>query len=262
MYTMVCVLNKEGEPLMPTERHGKVRRMLNDGMAVVVRAKPFTIRLTYDTANHIQPAELGIDAGYENAGFSAVNDSKELIGGVLYLLTGQVERNKDRAMYRRQRRIRLRYREPRFDNRAKPEGWLAPSIQNKLDTHIRLIELVKSLVPIKQVTVEVANFDIQAVKNPGIEGEQYQQGEQYGYWNLREYILHRDNHECQNPDCKNKSKHPVLQIHHIGYWKGDYSDRPGNLITLCSKCHTTANHKQGRLLWRWEPKLKSFRPET
>jgi len=117
---MVYVLSRNGKPLMPTERHGKVRRMLNNGRAVVVRAKPFTIRLTYDTTNHIQPAGLGVDVGYENAGSSAVNENKELIGGVLHLLTGQVERNKDRAMYRRQRRNKLRYREPRFDNRKKP----------------------------------------------------------------------------------------------------------------------------------------------
>jgi hypothetical protein len=245
---------------MPTKRFGKVRRILKDNRARVVRAKPFTIQLTYETTNYVQPVTLGIDAGYETVGFSAVTEKEELIAGECQLLTGQVERNKERAMYRRERRNRLRYRKPRFDNRKKPAGWLSPSIQHKLDSHIRLVNLVKSILSVTRVVVEVASFDIQAIKNPGIQGKEYQQGEQYGFWNLREYILHRDNHQCQNPDCGSKT--PELEVHHIGYWKGDRTDRPGNLITLCIKCHRPENHKKGGLLWGWEPKVNSFKAET
>lgn len=250
---------------MPTERHGKVRRMLKEGKAEVVTVKPFTIQLTYETTEYIQPATLGIDSGYQTVGFSAVNGKKELIAGKCQLLTGQVERNKERLMYRRQRRSRLRYRAPRFDNRRKPEGWLAPSIQHKLDSHLRLVEKIKSLVPVKDVVIEVASFDIQVIKNPGIEGIGYQHGEQYDYWNIREYILHRDGHQCQNPKCRNKAKEKVLkvlEVHHIGYWKGDRTDRPGNLITLCEKCHRSESHKDGGFLWGWEPWVKPFRAET
>ncbi|HUW65065.1 MAG TPA: RNA-guided endonuclease IscB [Spirochaetia bacterium] len=212
---MVYVLDKDGEPLMPTERHGKVRRMLKDGRAVVVRAKPFTIRLTYDTSCYTQNVTFGLDSGYSMVGFSAVSEGKELIAGDCKLLEGQVERNKERRDNRRQRRSRKRYRAPRFDNRRKPEGWLAPSIQYKLDSHIRLVNLIKSILPVTEVVVEVAAFDIQDIKNPGIEGKEYQQGEQAGFWNLREYILHRDGHCCQNPECMNRAQDPVLQVHHI-----------------------------------------------
>ena len=259
---MVYVRSKDGRPLMPTERHGKVRRMLKEGKAKVVKANPFTVQLTYETTHYTQEVNLGIDAGYSHVGFSAITETTEVLAGELHLLEGQVERNRDRATYRRQRRSRLRYRAPRFNNRKKPGGWLAPSLQNKLDTHIRLVEKIKSILPVTRVTVEVANFDIQAIKNPGISGKEYQQGEQSGYWNLREYILHRDNHQCQNQDCNNKAKAPVLQVHHIGFWKGDYTDRPGNLITLCDKCHRSENHKQGNLLWGWRPKVKPFKAET
>lgn len=110
--------------------------------------------------------------------------------------------------------------------------------------------------------MQVAAFDIQKIKIPEINGKQYQEGAQSGFWNLREYVLHRDNHTCQNPDCKNKSRHPVLEVHHMGYWKLDRSDRPGNLITLCNKCHTPAGHKKNGFLYGWEPKTKSFKPET
>ncbi|MBZ4665971.1 RNA-guided endonuclease IscB [Mahella sp.] len=259
---MVYVLSKDGTPLMPTERYGKVRRMLKDGRAKVVKAKPFTIQLTYQTTHYTQPVTLGVDAGYETVGISAISAKKELFSAECTLLKGQVERNKERAMYRRQRRNRLRYRKPRFDNRKKPESWLAPSIQHKMDSHLRLIAMVKRLLPITDTVIEVASFDIQKINNPNIKGKEYQQGEQSGFWNLREYILHRDNHQCQNPDCKNKAKEQALQVHHIGFWKGDRTDRPANMITLCSKCHRSENHKKGKFLWGWQPTLKQFKAET
>lgn len=259
---MVYVLSVEGNPLMPTDRHGKVRWLLKKGKANVVKSKPFTIQLTYETTSYVQDVTLGIDSGYKNVGFSVVDTQKELIGGELTLLDGQVERNEKRAKHRRQRRSRLRHRQSRFDNRKKGKGWLARSLQNKLDTHVRLIKKIEAILPIRKVIIEVAAFDIQAIKKPGIEGKVYQEGEQMGFWNLREYILHRDGHRCTNTDYKNKAEEKILQVHHLGFWKGDRSDRPGNLTTLCNKCHTPANHKKGKFLFGWEPKIKSFRPET
>ncbi len=105
----------------------------------------------------------------------------------------------------------------------------------------------------------MAAFDIQKIKNPGITRAEYQQGEQLDYWNIREYVLHRDGHKCQNSNCKNKSKSIILEVHHVGYWKGDRSDRPGNLITLCTKCHDSKNHKEKGFLHGWQPKVKSFK---
>ncbi|MBF0226466.1 MAG: HNH endonuclease [Desulfobacterales bacterium] len=259
---MIYVISKNGKPLMPTKRHGKVRHLLNDGMAKVISTKPFTIQLLYETTEYTQAIILGIDAGYQNIGFSAVSENQEIIAGECKLIDGQVEKNKERAMYRRQRRQSLRYRKPKFDNRKKKEGWLAPSIQHKLDSHIRLIEKLKKTLPITQIIVEAAAFDIQLIKNPSIYGAEYQQGEQTNYWNLREYILHRDKHKCQNPDCRNTSKEKILEIHHIGFWKEYRSDRPANLITLCTKCHIPRNHQKNGFLYGWEPEVKSFRPET
>ena len=248
---------------MPTKRFGKVRRMLKDDRAKIVSHEPFTIQLQYETTEYVQPVILGIDAGYKVIGYSAVTDKEELMGGEVRMLEGMSERLKERAMYRRQRRSRKRHRPPRFDFRKKgKEGWLAPSIQHKLDTHHRLIERIKAILPISKTIIEVANFDIQAIKDPNIEGVGYQQGEQYGYWNLREYILHRDGHKCQNLGCKNKAPNPVLEVHHLGYWKGDSSNRPANLITLCTQCHVQKNHQPGGFLYGWLPKVKGFRPET
>ena len=246
---------------MPTNPR-KARLLLKGGKAKIVKYTPFTIQLNYGSSGYKQPITLGVDAGYQNIGFSAVTEKEELLSGEATLLSGMSERITERAMYRNQRRCRKRHRKPRFDNRRRDKGWLAPSIQHKFDTHLGMVNLIKSILPIIRVVVEIANFDIQKVKNPEIEGKGYQEGEQSGYWNLREYILHRDKHSCQNPDCTSNAKQKILQVHHLGYWKSDRSDRPGNLITLCTKCHTAGNHKEEGFLYGWRPKLKSFRPET
>ncbi|MBA3533644.1 MAG: HNH endonuclease [Ardenticatenales bacterium] len=256
----VCVVNQQGRPLMPTSPR-KARLLLQAGKAEIVERTPFTIRLLYGTRGYTQPITLGVDAGYATGGFSAVTEKEELVRGELKLLAGMSERLAERAMYRSGRRRRTRHRKPRFDNRRRPGGWLAPSIQHKLDSHLRLIARLCAALPITHVVIEVASFDIQRLKDPDIEGVGYQQSEQAGFWNLREYILHRDGHTCQNPACPNRAK-KILQVHHLGYWRGDGSDRPANLITLCTRCHTPENHQPGGFLWGWQPRLQSFRPET
>lgn len=259
----VCVINKNGRPLMPTTPR-KARLLLKSGKAKIARRKaPFTIQLVYGSSGYVQPATLGIDAGYSHIGFSAVNDKEELIGGELTMLSGMSERITEKRKYRRMRRNRKRYRQP-LPLKNQPQGWLAPSIQHKLDTHHWLIDRIKSVLPIKQVAIKVASFDIQKIKDPTIDGKGYQQGEQYEFAHLREYVLHRDGHKCQNPDCKNKAKEAILQVHHLGFWKNppDRTDRPANLMTLCSKCHTPKNHKKEGFLYGWEPKLKAFKGET
>ncbi len=257
----VFVLNRHGTPLMPTTPR-KARKLLKARKATIYRHEPFAIQLVTGSSGYKQQINLGIDLGYTTIGFAAITEREELFTGELRLLEGMSERITARRLYRTQRRQRKRHRPPRWRNRRRQESWLAPSIQHKLDTHSHWIELFQSLLPIPQTTIEVANFDIQKIKDPEIEGQEYQHGEQTGFWNLREYILHRDNHECQNPDCTNKNKQKLLEVHHLGFWQGDRGDRPSNLITLCIKCHTPKNHKEMGFLYTWQPKLKAFKPET
>ncbi len=246
---------------MPTTAR-KARILLKERKAKIYARNPFTIQLLYGCRGYTQPVTLGIDAGYQTIGFSAVTEKDELVGGEFKLLEGMSERITERRKYRRTRRNRLRHRKPRFNNRKRKEGWLAPSIQHKFDSYIKLVERLKARLPITKVIIETAKFDIQKINNTDIQGEQYQQGEQYGWKNLASYIRHRDGYKCQNKDCKNKSNQKILQVHHIGFWKNDRSNKPANLITLCSKCHTPANHKKGKLLDGWHPKVKSFKAET
>lgn len=264
---MVYVISIDEKALMPTS-NAKARKLLKQNRAIVKELKPFTIQLTYKTeTEYTQEITLGIDSGYNNVGFSTTTNDKELIVGELKLLQGMKERLLDKAMYRKQRRSRLRYRKPRWSNRtkSKPQGWLAPSLQHKLDSHVKFIDYLYSILPITKCIVEVANFDIQKMNNDSISGVEYQQGDMLGFWNLREYILHRDNHKCQNPNCKNKGKEQILEVHHIKYKSLGGVDNKNNLITLCSKCHTSPNHKKGKFLYDWcmeGKKVRGFKDAT
>lgn len=256
---MVYVLSKDGQPLMPTDRPGKVRRLLDSGRAEVVRRCPFTIRLLYDSTTHTQPVSLGIDAGSRVIGVSATTEDKVLYEAEVILRNDISVLLSDRRERRRTRRNRkTRYRQCRFLNRRRENGWLAPSVQHKVDVHLAVAEKVCKMLPVSSITVETASFDIQMLKAqaeslPLPEGADYQQGELLGFANLREYCFWRDNYTCQW--CKGKSKSRVLHMHHWNYWRGDHTDRPSSVITLCDVCNDSKNHKEGCFLWGWEPKI-------
>jgi hypothetical protein len=234
---MVYVINKDGKPLMPTNRHGKVRRLLRDKKAKVVKRTPFTIQLLYKTeTEEIQDITLGVDAGSKHIGLSATTEKKELFSGEYELRNDIVDKLSTKRENRRTRRNRLRYRKARFNNRksTKKKGWLAPSIEHKINSHEKIIADLHKILPITKVIVEVASFDIQKIKNPEIKGKEYQEGEMMNFWNVREYVLFRDDHKCQH--CKGKSKDPILNVHHIESRKTG-GNAPNNLITLCETCH-------------------------
>ena len=222
---------------MPTKRHGKVRRLLKSGKAKVVNNCPFTIRLLYRTGGEIQPITLGVDAGSKHIGLSATTEIEELYAGDVELRNDIVDKLSTRREFRRSRRNRkTRYRKARFSNRtaSKKEGWLAPSTRQKVKSHLTAVNRIHKILPISKIVVEVAAFDIQKIKNPDISGKEYQEGEQMDFWNVREYVLFRDGHQCQC--CKGKSKDIVLNVHHIESRKTG-GNAPNNLITLCETCH-------------------------
>jgi N6-L-threonylcarbamoyladenine synthase len=257
---MVYIVDVYGNALMPTNRYGKVRRLLQSNMAKVVKRTPFTVQLLYGTTNHVQPVSLGIDAGIKHIGVSATTTTKVLFEADVALRTDIVELLATRRQYRSARRSRkTRYRKARFDNRRRKEGWLPPSIQNRVAAHLKVVHMVKDILPISEVTVEVAQFDIQKIKNPSISGVEYQQGELLDSWNVREYVLFRDKHTCQFCKGKGKSKDKILNVHHIRSRKA-HGDRPGNLIALCETCHDKI-HTEG-LENYFSPKDKGFKDES
>ena len=254
----VFVLNKRGKPLMPCSP-AKARLLLKEKKAIVKRRTPFTIQLTIATGETKQPVGLGVDAGYKHVGLSASTDKAELYASQVELRQDITDLLSARRALRRARRNRkTRYRAPRFNNRirTKRKGWLAPSVENRINAHLSRIETVLRMLPVTKITVETASFDMQLLKDPDISGKEYQEGEQLGFWNVRECVLFRDGHVCQH--CHGRLKDPVLNVHHLKSRRTG-GDSPGNLITLCETCH--------KALHRGEITLKakrgqSFRAET
>ena len=232
---MVYVLSKDNKPLMPTENHAKVRTLLKTKKAEAVRRYPFTIRLLYDSTEYTQDISLGVDAGSKHIGLSATMETKVLFEADVQPRNDIVDNLSTRREYRRSRRNRkTRYRKTRFDNRRRDDGWLAPSVREKVETHLTAVQKVHEILPVTSITVEVASFDIQKIKDPSIHGTEYQKGEQFDFWNVREYVLFRDGHQCQC--CHGKSGDKILNVHHIESRKTG-GDAPNNLITLCETCH-------------------------
>ena len=234
---LVYIISKDGHPLMPTCRCGKIRRLLKYNKAKVFKYCPFTVQLLYETTDITQDVILGVDAGSKFIGLSATVEDKELYAGEVELRNDIVDLISTRKQNRRSRRNnKTRYRKARFNNRIsnKKEGWLAPSILNKINTHLTVVAKIFEILPITQIIVETASFDIQKIKNPEIKGKEYQQGELLNFWNVREYVLFRDGHICQC--CKGKSKDNILNVHHIESRKIG-GNAPNNLITLCETCH-------------------------
>ena len=222
-------------------KEAKARKLLKQNKAKIVKYEPFTIQLLFDCENQTQEVNLGIDAGSKHVGVSATTEKQVLYEAEVELRNDIVNKLSSRRAARRTRRNRLRYRPARFNNRVKSKhtGWLAPSIEHKINAHIQVIKHLYEILPITKFIVETAQFDIQKINNHDISGEEYQQGEQLGFWNVREYVLFRDNHECQC--CHGKSKDNVLNVHHIESRKTG-GNAPNNLITLCETCHK-AYHK-------------------
>ena len=233
----VYVLDKDGKPLMPTRRFGKVKHLLKEGLAKVARRDVFTIQLLYEPKTHfVQDVTLGCDTGYTHIGISASTEQRELYSEETVINNKMTELLKTRSDNRRHRRSRkCRCRKARYSNRKKGEGWLAPSVAHRRDTHFNRIKFVSSILPIKSFKIEAASFDIQKIKNPDIEGVEYQQGDCYGYENKRQFVLARDNYTCQC--CKRKFAPNELHVHHIIYKSKGGTDVVTNLTTVCAPCH-------------------------
>ena len=239
---MVYVLDIDGQPLMPTARHGKVRRLLNSHLAKVVKRCPFTIQLLYQSTKETQPISLGVDAGSRHIGLVATTEQKVVYQEELIPRNDVVKLLSARRASRRSRRSRkTRYRKPRFNNRvrSKHKGWLAPSVEVKIQEHITAIKRICQILPVSEIHVETAEFDLQRLK--AMEegqllpvGTDYQLGEQYDFYNTRQYVLHRDRYTCQC--CGTHDKDIKLHVHHIES-RQIGGNAPNNLITLCEHCH-------------------------
>ena len=254
---MTAVISKDGKPLMPTYNIRKVRRMLKDGRAVICGHNPFAIRLMYDLKTNTQPVEITEDTGYANIGLSLKSEKHEFVSREYKLLPDEKKHHQAQKRLRNGRRNRKRYRKPQPKrakcSRRKQKDWLAPSLKNKADRHIDLIEHYVKYFPITRATLEMGQFDtavLSAVNQgkPVPEGLAYQYGPEYGFDTLREAVFARDKYRCVC--CKKGIKEgKILVLHHRGYRLGDRSNRMSNLATVCLEDHSPSEHKPGGKMW-------------
>ena len=258
------VLNKRGEPLMPCSP-GKARILLKQQKACVVKRTPFTIKLLHGSAGYKQPITLGVDAGSKHVGLSASTEKRELYSEEFTPRNDVVELLSTRRQNRRSRRNRkTRYRAPRFNNRvhSKHKGWLAPSVEVKIQEHITVIKRICRILPVTLVRVETAEFDMQRLKamlagKPLPVGTDYQLGEMYDEYNVRQYVLKRDNYTCQCCGAHTTAKKAVkLHVHHLESRKVG-GNAPSNLITLCTTCHN--NLHKGKITLDGKKRGKTLR---
>lgn len=252
---LVYVLNQHGKPLMPCKPQ-KAKQLLRSGKARVVRRTPFTIKLLYGSSGFVQPVTAGMDTGSKKVGTAAIANGEVVYQAEVELRNDVSKKMQQRAMYRRNRRGRkTRYRKPRWHNRAsmRRKGRLAPSMQSKLDSHLREKRFMESILPISNWNVETAAFDIHRLVNPSVKDIEYQQGPQKDYYNVKAYVLARDNYRCQSKQAGIKHS-DKLHVHHIVFRSQGGSNQHTNLITLCEDCHNA--------LHRGEFDLKSKRKAT
>lgn len=235
----------------------KARLLLKEGKAKIHKYNPFTIQLTIPTGENKQDCHVGVDTGAKHIGLAITSQNKVLFKGEVELRQ-DVKTNLDaRRIYRYNRRSRkTRYRKSRYLNRKIENDWLPPSLQNRINHTYRWIDEMCNLVPTPTLHIEVGKFDVAKMINPEIQGIDYQHGQTYGVYDVRYFVFARDNYTCQ---CCGKSKDKILHIHHILYKSQGGTDRADNLITVCSDCHTTENHKPGGTLYDWMIKHKKVK---
>ena len=244
---LVFVQNQHGDALMPCKPR-KARMLLKQKKAKIISYRPFTIQLIFGSSGYRQDVSVGVDLGAKHIGIAMTSEEKVLIRGEIELRQDVKSLLETRKVYRRSRRNRkTRYREPRFQNRTRPEGWLPPSIQSRIENTFLWIDQFCSVVPNAKLTIELGKFDPHKMINPDIQGVDYQQGQTYGYHDVRYFVFARDQYTCQV--CRKKNQ--ILNTHHIVFGSHGGTDRADNLITVCTDCHTFENHQKGNILYKW-----------
>lgn len=247
---VVYVVDKNGQPLMPTHNGAKVRVLLKQKRAKVVLKCPFTIKLLYESTSFTQPLTLGVDTGSKYIGSAVINDiTSEVVYESQTELRDDIKSKMDRRRaFRRGRRNKLRYRPMRFNNRSvsKRKERYSPTLISKFQGHTREIEFVKSILPISGTILEVGEFDTHLLQDPTLAYRKwgYQQGELYKLGNFKQATKARDGYKCQ---CCGK-KNCRLEVHHLLPRSRGGSDKLANLITLCTDCHHLAHSSEEQLL--------------
>ncbi len=237
----VFVIDKSKQPLMPCHPT-RARELLRKGKANVYRRYPFTIILTEREGGDTQPVAFKVDPGSKQSGLALVADfqrGKRLIWAAVLEHRGQeikaaLESRRDLRRSRRQRHTR--YRQRRFDNRRRTDGWLPPSLQSRIENIWTWLCRLNRLMPVSSISQELVRFDTQFMQDAEISGVEYQQGELYGY-EVREYLLEKWGHQCAYCGAKDVP----LEVEHITPKARGGTNRVSNLTIACKLCNQAKN---------------------
>jgi 5-methylcytosine-specific restriction endonuclease McrA len=248
----VFVLDTEKRPLDPIHS-AQARQLLRNKKAAIYRRFPFTIILKESRPGyHVSALRLKIDPGAKFTGIALVNDlNGEVVFAAELKHRGFAIREAltSRRQLRRGRRTRItRYRQPRFWNRTRPEGWLAPSLQSRVDNIKTLVDKLRRFAPIEAISQELVRFDMQLMRNPDIQGEEYQQGTLAGY-ETREYLLEKWGRQCAYCGVKDVP----FQVEHIHPRAKGGSNSITNLTLSCEKCNTKKGTKDIKYFLKKDP---------
>jgi len=226
--SFVFLVDTNRQPLSPVHP-GRARLLLKAGKAAVLKRYPFTLILKAAIEQpQVQPLRLKLDPGSRTTGIAIVNDEsgQVLFAAELAHRSQQIKKAlDDRRAVRRGRRARhTRYRKPRFQNRSRPPGWLAPSLQSRVCNIETWVKRLCKLCPITAISLELVRFDLQLMQNPEISGIHYQQGTLAGY-ECREYLLAKGGRACSYCGKQNVP----LEIEHIVARANGRTDRISNL---------------------------------
>ncbi|MER6178944.1 RNA-guided endonuclease IscB, partial [Streptosporangium sp. NPDC001681] len=258
VHPAVFVLDARGHPLDPCHP-ARARRLLAAGRAVVVRHTPFVIRLKDRDAatSAIEGVQVGIDPGSKHTGLAVFTDHGGSRSGKYTIRLdhrGAAIRDKlsARAALRHARRSRnLRHRAPRFLNRTRPQGWLAPSLRHRVDTTVSWVVRLARWAPVRAVHVERVAFDTHALSaGRALEGVEYQRGTLAGY-EVREYLLATWGRACAYCGATGVP----LNLDHIHPRSRGGPDRISNLTLACIGCNQAKNATPVEEFLRAKPAL-------
>lgn len=103
----------------------------------------------------------------------------------------------------------IRNKKVRFSNRKRPHGWLTPTANQLLQTHISAVNKVLTLLPVTDIAVELNKFSFARMEDPTLYGQDFCHGPLYGFLGVKDAIAQQQGGHCLF--CKK----PIDHFHHI-----------------------------------------------
>jgi 5-methylcytosine-specific restriction endonuclease McrA len=248
----VFLIDSEKHPLDPIHP-AQARQLLRNKKAAIFRRFPLTLILKELGSDFpVSPLRLKIDPGAKHTGIALVNAQTGEVAFAAELKHrgfAIADALRSRRQLRLGRRARkTRYRKPRFLNRTRPQGWLAPSLKSRVDNIKTWVEKLRKVACIEAISQELVRFDMQLMRNSDIQGKEYQQGTLAGY-ETREYLLEKWSRQCAYCGVKDVP----LQIEHIHPRAKGGSNSITNLTLSCEKCNTKKGIKDVKDFLKKDP---------